>query len=104
MPQYLFSYHGGHTPESKEEGEKVMAEWGAWFAEMGDAVAVPGAPVGMSSTVSASGVENGAASSPVTGYTVVSADNMDGATTMAKGCPMVVDGTGTVEVAEVIEM
>jgi len=104
MPQFLFTYHGGHTPESPEEVEKVMAEWGAWFGDMGDALAVPGAPVGMSSTVSASGVAEGGGANPVSGYTVVNADNMDGATAMAKGCPMVKNGSGSVEVSEVIEM
>ena len=42
-----------YTPE---EGAKVMAQWEAWFKEMGDAVVNPGNPVGMSKTVSGSGV------------------------------------------------
>jgi len=104
MTQYLFTYHGGHTPESPEEGQKVMAEWQAWFAEMGDAVAVPGAPVGTSCTVSGSGVADGGGANPVTGYTVVTAGDMDGATAMAKGCPMVKNGDGSVVVSEVMEM
>ncbi len=104
MPQYLFAYHGGHTPESEEEGKKVMAEWMAWFGGMGDAVVQPGAPLGMSKTVSGSGVADGGGANPISGYTVVSADNIDAATDMAKGCPMVIAGNGSVEVAEVIEM
>jgi len=104
MSQFLFVYHGGHTPESPEEGQKVMAAWQAWFANMGDAVAQPGAPVGMSSTVSASGVSDGGGANPASGYTVVEAADMNAATAMAKGCPMVTAGNGTVEVAEVIEM
>jgi hypothetical protein len=104
MPQFLFTYHGGHTPDSPEETQKVMAEWGAWFGGMGDALAVPGAPVGGSSTVSASGVADGGGANPVSGYSVVNADNMDGATAMAKGCPMVKNGSGSVQVSEVIEM
>jgi len=81
-----------------------MAEWGAWFASIGDALAVPGAPLGASSTVSASGVAEGGGANPVSGYSVVNADNMDGATAIAKGCPMVKNGSGSVEVSEVIEM
>jgi len=104
MTQFLFVYHGGHTPESPEEGQKVMAEWQAWFGGMGDAVVQPGAPVGISSTVSVSGVSNGGGANPASGYTVVEAADMNAATVMAKGCPMVTAGNGTVEVAEVIEM
>jgi hypothetical protein len=104
MTQYLFTYHGGHTPESPEEGQKVMAEWGAWFANMGDAVAVPGAPVGASSTVSASGVADGGGANPVSGYTVVTAEDMDGATALAKACPILKNDGGSVEVSEVMEM
>ena len=46
MPKYIFAYHGGGMPETPEEGERVMAAWQAWFADMGEAVVVPGAPVG----------------------------------------------------------
>jgi len=104
MPQFVFAYHGGSKPETQEEGERVMAAWGAWFENMGDALEIPGAPVGMSKTVSASGVADDGGANPISGYTVVKADSMDAATEMAKGCPMVVDGTGSVEVAEVMEM
>jgi len=104
MPQYLFAYHGGHTPESEEEGKKVMAEWMAWFGSMGEAVVQPGAPLGMSKTVSGSGVADGGGANPTSGYTVIAADNIEAACEMAKGCPMVVAGNGSVEVAEVVEM
>ena len=28
MPQYLFVYHGGHTPTEPAEVEATMAAWG----------------------------------------------------------------------------
>lgn len=104
MPEFVFAYHGGTAPETPEEGEKVMAAWKAWFEEMGDAVAVEGAPVGMSKTVSSAGVEDHGGANPISGYTVVRAATIDAACDMAKGCPMVVDGTGSIEVAQVQEM
>lgn len=104
MPQFLFAYHGGKTPETPEEGEKVMAAWQAWMGGMGDALTIPGAPVGMSKTVSGGGVADDGGANPVSGYTVVTADSIEAACDMAKGCPMVVDGTGSVEVAEIHEM
>jgi len=41
---------------------------------------------------------------PISGYTVISADSIEAATELAKGCPMVVNGNGSVEVAEAVEM
>ncbi|WP_425044363.1 YciI family protein [Primorskyibacter sp. S87] len=104
MPEFIFAYHGGKTPESPEEGAKVMAAWQAWFADMGEAVVVPGAPVGPSKTVSSGGVADDGGANPLSGYTVVKANDHDAATQMAKGCPMVISGHGSVEVAEVMEM
>jgi hypothetical protein len=104
MPQYVFAYHGGSAPETPEEGAKVMAAWQAWMGGMGEALVIPGAPVGMSKTVSASGVSDDGGANPISGYSVIEAADLGAASEMAKGCPMVVDGTGSVEVAEVMEM
>ena len=104
MSQFIFAYHGGKTPETPEQGEQVMAAWRAWMGGMGDALVQPGAPVGMSKTVSGTGVADDGGSNPVSGYSVVRAADMNAAVAMAKGCPMVVDGSGSVEVAEVVEM
>ena len=104
MPSYVFIYHGGKSPETPEEGEKIMAEWTAWFAGMGDDVEVPGAPVGQSYTVSVDGVVDNGGANPVSGYSVIKADSIEAACAQAKNCPMVKDGTGNVEVAQVHEM
>ncbi|RKF14232.1 hypothetical protein D6850_12820 [Roseovarius spongiae] len=104
MANYLFIYHGGGMPETQEEGEKAMAQWMAWFGELGDAVVDGGNPVGKSSTVSANGVTGDGGANPTSGYTVVRAASQEAACELAKGCPMVVDGSGSVEVAEIIEM
>lgn len=104
MPDFIFAYHGGKTPETPEEGAEVMAAWQVWFGAMGDAVVIPGNPVGLSKTVSAAGVADNGGANPLSGYTVVRAADIGAATDMARGCPMVVSGNGTVEVAEIIEM
>ena len=104
MPDFMFIYHGGKKPDSPEEGEKAMAEWGAWYQSMGDAVLHGGGPAGMSRTVSAGGVADDGGANPVSGFTLVKAADQNAACEMAKGCPMVKDGSGSVEVAELIEM
>ena len=78
-----------------------MAAWKNWMAEMGGAVADVGNPVGMSKTVTSSGVEDNGGSNPLSGYTLVNADTIEEAVEMAKGCPIIASG-GSVEVAEAI--
>ena len=104
MPDFVFIYHGGNTPETPDAGQAVMAEWGVFYDKMGNAVSHGGGPVGMSKTVSSSGTADDGGSNPVSGLTIVTAASMDDAVTMAQGCPMVKDGSGSVEVAEIIEM
>ncbi len=104
MPKYLFIYHGGGAPKTPEEGEKTMAAWGAWYEEMGAATVDPGAPVGQSHTVSKDGhVENGG-SNPASGYTIITAESYEKACAHAAKNPLVVDGSGSVEIAEMMEM
>ena len=103
MPNFIFAYHGGGMPETPEEGEKVMAAWNKWYGDMGSAVVDGGAPVGPSKTVSKSGVSDNGGANPLSGYTVVSAADIDAATKMAKGCP-ILDDNGSVEVAPIMEM
>lgn len=104
MPDFIFAYHGGTIPETQEEGEKAMAAWGKWFEDMGAAVVNGGNPVGQSMTVTAGGVAGDGGANPISGYTIVRADTPEAACELAKGCPMVADGTGSVEVAPIVEM
>jgi hypothetical protein len=102
VPNFVFAYHGGRKPESPEEGAELMARWKAWLDGLGDAVVNPGTPLGMSKTVSSSGVSDDGGSNPLAGFSIVNADSMDAALEMAKACPFV--EMGTIEVAEAKEM
>ncbi|WP_158965779.1 YciI family protein [Chachezhania sediminis] len=104
MTDYLFVYHGGAVPRTPEEGQKAMEAWGDWFGALGDALVIPGNAVGASRTVTSSGVTDDGGPNPASGFTVVKADSLEAAIEMAKGCPMVIDGSGSVEVAPIIEM
>lgn len=105
MPKFLLIYHGGGMPETEEAQQAAMAAWDAWYTNMGaDTVVDYGAPVGQSHTVSADGhVENGGAN-PASGYTILKAATYEEACAHAAQNPMVVDGSGSVEVAEMMEM
>lgn len=101
MGKYIFIYRGGKgmgdTPEAQSE---EMAAWGAWFGQLGPAIVDGGAPFGASTSVSAAG---GGAAAGMTGYTIVSADSLDAAAVLAKGCPVLAGG-GTVDVYDCIDM
>ena len=104
MAKFIYVYHGGAAPSSPEEGQKVMQAWMAWFGSMGDAVIDGGNPLGMSKTVGKKGVTEDGGANPASGYSLIKAKDMDAAVKMAKGCPMVANGSGSVEVAECLAM
>ena len=104
MPKFLFVYHGGGMPETPEAQKAAMDAWGAWYGSMGEKLVDGGAPVGKSHPVSADGVAADGGANPASGFTIVTAGSYDEACEMAKGCPMVGDGSGSVEVAEMMEM
>ncbi len=104
MPKFVFIYHGGGRPETPEEGEKVMAAWTEWMAGIGEDLVDGGNPVGMSKTVSADGIADDGGANPVSGYSLVNAADIDAACEIAKGCPILDGGKGTVEVAEAMMM
>ncbi|MEP3332021.1 hypothetical protein [Sedimentitalea sp.] len=104
MPNFLFVYHGGGMPDTQEEIDKSMAAWGKWMEVNGPSLVEPGNPVGMSKTVSASGVADNGGANPVSGYTIISADDIDAACAIANSNPMVADGSGSVEIAEIVNM
>jgi hypothetical protein len=104
MAKYLFAYHGGTAPTSKEAQAQAMAAWGQWFGSMGKAVVNGGNPVGKSWTVKGSGaVTKDGGANPVSGYSLIEAKDHDEAATLARGCPLLATG-GSVEVAEVMDM
>ncbi len=103
MSEFIYAFHGGSMPETPEEGAKVMAAWQAWMEGLGERMVNPGNPVGMSKTVSSSGVTDDGGSNPLSGFTIVKAGSIEEACEMAKGCP-IIDAGGSVEVAPIVEM
>lgn len=104
MPKFVLAYHGSPKIESKEAGATHMAEWRAWMQGLGDAVVDPGLPVGPSKTILPDGtVTNDGGPNPLSGFTILQADNIDAAIEMAKPCPHMAVG-GSMEIAPAIDM
>lgn len=103
MPKFLLAYHGTLDQMSPEQGKAHMANWMAWMNGLGSAVTNPGTPVGKSKSISASGVTDDGGSNPISGITILQADDMDAAIEMAKLSPHISIG-GTIEIAPVMDM
>ncbi|QFT82847.1 hypothetical protein FIU89_19655 [Roseovarius sp. THAF27] len=104
MPKYILAYHGGGRPETEEEGLKAMKAWESWLGGLGGKLIDPGNPVGMSKTVSTEGIADNGGSNPLSGYSIVEAADDAEACEIARGCPILDGGKGSVEVAPIVEM
>ena len=105
MAKYVLLYSGGSMPETEAEQAAVMQAWGVWYTELGAAVTDPGNPLSpMAKSVTSDGkVQDGPVGTAASGYTLISADSLDAAAAMAKGCP-ILQGGGAVSVYEAMEM
>ena len=103
MPQFVITYIGGNRPASEEEGKQHMQKYQAWLAALGDAAVSPANPLMNTRTVNPDGsvVEGGKSS--MSGYTIVAADSLDEAISIAKECPFLEVG-GSLEVSELMQM
>ena len=101
MTNFVLIYTGGTIPEGEAEQQKVMADWGAWYGAMGEAVVDGGNPFSHSKQVTADGVNEDAPA--LTGYTVIAADSLDDAVAKVKGHPHTKYG-GQVSIYETFQM
>jgi len=102
MGKFVLVYRGGAAPTTEAEGKKVMEAWMGWFGTLGGAVVDAGNPFGASTAIAADGSTT-AATAGLGGYSVVTADSLAAAATLAKGCPILGAG-GSVEVYEAQDM
>jgi hypothetical protein len=100
MPNYVLAFHGGAMARTEEARQAAMAAWERWYQDLGPAIVDVGNPVGRARTIASDGsVTDGGGPNPVTGYTIVTADDLDAAVEMTSGCPVLASG-GSVEVCE----
>lgn len=103
MTQYVIVYLGGNQPSSPEEGKRHFAKYMDWLTSLGDSAVSPANPLKNTSTVNPDGTVTAGGSSTMSGYTIIEAESMDGALTIAKACPFL-DIGGSLEVSELIAM
>lgn len=105
MSDYVLLYSGGKMPESDEETAAVMKAWTDWMGELGDSLKDGGNPfTPAAKTISADGsVTGGPAGTMATGYSIIKADSLDDAVSMAKGCPVLL-GDAKITVYETFQV
>jgi hypothetical protein len=103
MKKFLLLYHGGSMPEGEAAQAQVMKAWEGWFGKLGKSLVDGGNPTGASKTIAANGSVSSGAANGASGYSVISADSLDAAVALAKGCP-VLGGGASIEVCEIVEV
>jgi hypothetical protein len=113
MAKYLFLFRGGMpAPQSPEEAQKQMQKWGTWIqalTQKGHFKA--GEPLEATSGKVVRGKKKTVTDGPyieakdlVGGYLLITAESLDHAVELSKGCPIFEHDEGTVEVRVVHEM
>jgi len=95
MPSYVFTYR---QPKEQPLNMEAADQWFEWFDEIGEHITVPGSAV---STARQIGNVDG--SQRVSGFTVISARDLDHAVELAQSCPAIGQGFG-LEVGELLEV
>jgi len=93
MQNYLLLYSGGGMASDPAEQQAIMAEWGAWFGSLGEALVDGGSPFQGAKSISLDGhVHDGPVGSMASGYSVVKAASFDEAVAIAQRCPVLKSG------------
>ena len=86
MPRFLFSYR---VPKDYQPSAETGKAWEAWFESLGSSRVDPGHGVLATRTLG-----NLDAGTRLGGYSVVTAEDLDGAAALAEGCPALRLGGG----------
>jgi len=95
MTKYLLLYSGGSMPHSEAEQKQVMDAWNKWMGSLGKGLidgGDPFTPNAMSVMTDGSTKEGPVGGMMASGYSIIEADSLDGATKMAKSCPVLMGG------------
>lgn len=103
MKQFVFVYLGGNHPSSPEEANQHFEKYIGWLTALGDAVVTPTIPLKDTHTVSPDGKIGEGGSSAMSGFSIIKADSIEAALSIAQDCPFLEIG-GSLEVSELMQM
>jgi hypothetical protein len=85
VKRFMFLHYGFETPTPE-----IEEAWGRWFGSISDRMVDAGSPFKGGREVSRKGSKNlPLGMESLTGYTIISAADLDEAETIAKGSPMI---------------
>lgn len=96
MAHFILTYHGGSKPSTPEEGKAHRQRYMDWIAGL-DAV-VPQQPL------KSTEVLGDAAITPMMGYSIINATDIDAAKAIAKSCPFLDMDNSAMQVSELMVM
>ncbi len=103
MPQYVITYLGGNQPSSPEEGKQNMANYMEWLSLLGENAVSPMNPFKDTHTINPDGTASARATTKMSGFTIIKAESMENALSIAKSCPFLETGD-SLEVSELTQM
>ena len=103
MSQYIIVYLGGNPPSSPEEGKQHFSKYMEWIKSLGDSAVSPANPLKDTNTVNSDATVTSGGTTSMSGFTVINAESMEAALSIAKTCPFLKIG-GSLEVSELVEM
>jgi len=102
MAKSLVTYHANEMPHDLESMTRAREAFMQWAEKTGPALSEPGAPVAATKVVSASGVSEGPASSPLNGWSVIDAPDAATAAAILADHPFIERG-GQLQINEPVE-
>jgi hypothetical protein len=80
-----------------------MSKYMNWLSSLGDSAVSPANPFKNTSTVNSDGSVASGGETSMSGFTIIKADSMGSALSIAKSCPFLETG-GSLEVSELMQM
>ena len=103
MKQFVLVYLGGNPPSNEAGARLHHSKYMGWLTALGEALIIPTIPLKDTNTVSSSGAIREGGSSAMSGFTVIRADSMESALSIAQSCPFLEIG-GSLEVSEMMQI
>jgi hypothetical protein len=103
--KYVLVFYGGGMPDTPAAQARVLKQWSRWYDNLGKSVVDAGLPFsGRVNKIRDDGTTaNGPIGRRASGYAILDAKDLDRATRMARGCPILKSG-GSVAVYETASM
>ena len=105
MARFVLIYSGAQTAGTREEQDRIIGDWEAWYDKMGAAIAEGGDPFGASKHIprARAAADEGPGAIAASGYTVIEAASLDAAAAACADHPHLTHG-GQVHIFETIDL